>query len=154
MASDPTRVLLNRHVLRNSLSNYIGKFVSLGTWFLLTPFLLSRLEASTYGLWVLVGSVVAYGSLFDFGIAAAITKYMAEYHARGEYAEARELIATALCLYTLLGIIVSAIALLIGPIAARLFNVPEAQRSLTLSLVVVSGLGVGLSIPSAASFAI
>jgi O-antigen/teichoic acid export membrane protein len=154
MTLDPTPVVLNGHVLRNSLSNYIGKFVSLGTWFLLTPFLLSRLEASTYGLWVLVGSVVAYGSLFDFGIAAAITKYTAEYHAKGEYQEARELIATALSLYTILGIIVCAISLLIASSAARFFNVPEAQRSLTSSLVVVSGLGVGLSIPSAATSAI
>src|SRR5215210_4950869 len=94
--------VIRRRVLSGTLANYVGQFVTLGTGFVLTPFVLHQLGASSYGLWVLAGSVVAYGSLLDLGISTAVVKYVAEYRARGETEQAHGLVATALCLYTVL----------------------------------------------------
>src|SRR5665647_3043949 len=93
--SDKTQTIF-RQVFINTLSNYGGKVVTLVVWFFLTPFMLSRIGQSVYGIWVLVGSLVSYGGLLDFGIANAITKYVAEYHARDDFEQARSLVATAL----------------------------------------------------------
>src|SRR5713226_5656046 len=95
-----------RRMLLNTLSNYAGKVYTLGVWFFLTPFIVHQLGPNDYGLWVLIGSVAAYGALLEFGIANAITKYVAEYLARNQPAEAGRLVATALWLYAGLGLTV------------------------------------------------
>src|SRR6266851_4694630 len=98
MVADPAkRAVIGRRVLLSTLSNYAAKVFTLAVWFFLTPFLVHQLGDSAYGLWVLVGSITAYGSLLDFGIAPAVTKYVAEYHARGQLDLAHSLVATALC---------------------------------------------------------
>ncbi len=69
--------VIGRRVLLSTISNYASKAFTLGIWFFLTPYLVHQLGDSAYGLFVLVGSVAAYGSLLDFGIAPAVTKYVA-----------------------------------------------------------------------------
>src|SRR5215204_5902417 len=102
---------LTKHVFKSTLTNYFAKLVTFGTWFLLTPFILHRLGPTGYGIWVLVGSVVAYGSLFGLGISGTLVKFVAQHRVRGENNQARRLIATALCLYSVLGLIAIALGL-------------------------------------------
>lgn len=155
MVIDTTKdAVIRRRVLLSTISNYVGQVFTLGIWFFLTPFLLRQLGASAYGLWILVGSVVAYGSLLDFGIASAVTKYVAEYRARGQIEQAQSLVATALRLYTGLGLIAIALSAILAPVFPALFNVPLDQRATAIRLVLLSGLGVGVALPGATSFAV
>lgn len=141
-------------VFWNTVSNYLGKIITLSMGFLLTPFLLHWLGAGTYGLWALVGSVVAYGSLLDFGIAAAITKYTAEYRAKQRAQDAQALISTAFLLYLALGLVVMLLSMVIAAVFPYIFNVPPEQRNEAIWLVLFSGLGVGVAIPCATPTAI
>jgi O-antigen/teichoic acid export membrane protein len=121
---------------------------------LLTPFILQQLGKSTYGLWALVGSVVGYGSLLDLGIGSAITKYVAEYRAQKQTDETRSLIATAICFYSVLGLVAFALSAVIAPIFPQIFNVPTSERTTATWLVLLMGLGIGISIPCAAPIAV
>jgi len=141
-------------VLGNTASNYVGKFIALGTSFLLTPYILHQLGETTFGLWALVGSVIAYGSLLDLGIMGAVIKYIAEYHAKGEIAQVRSLVATALCLYSVLGLTVIVLSAAIAPALPSLFNLPAEQRATATWLVLLMGMGVGVSIPCATPLAV
>jgi O-antigen/teichoic acid export membrane protein len=145
---------LRWRVLGATVSNYVGKFIGLGTWFFLTPFILHRLGPVNYGLWALVGSVVAYGSLLDLGITGAVIKYVAEYHAKGQIAQARNLVATALWLYSALGLITIVISAAIAPAFPYIFNVPPDERWTASQLVLLMGLGIGVSIPCAAPISV
>ena len=146
--------IIFRQVLINTISNYAGKIITLGLWFFLTPFILNRIGESVYGMWVLVGSLASYGSLLDFGIANAITKYVAEYQARDQFDQARSLIATALCLFTIIGLVAIIIGVVFAVILPHLFNVPSDQRFTFSWLVFLSGIGMGLSLPCATPIAI
>lgn len=143
-----------RHVFINSLSNYIGRVVNMGAWIVLTPFILSQLGDQKYGLWVLVGSVVSYGFLLDFGIAGAVTKYTAEFRAKRESDEAHSLIATVLWLYTGLGLFIILVSLIIAPLFPIIFNIPEADRDMAIWLVMLSGISVGITIPCTTTTAV
>lgn len=148
MAVDRAKsALIRRSVLRGTLSNYAGSLVTLAVGFLLTPFVLAHIGPTGFGLWALVGSVVAYGSLLDLGISAALIKYVAEHHARGAPAEARATIATALRLYAVLGAVAALLGLALAPVFPDLFRVPPEQRATASRLVLLLGLGVGVSIP-------
>jgi O-antigen/teichoic acid export membrane protein len=154
MPMDRARNTIINQAMRSTLSNFIGRFIGLATWFLLTPFILRHLEPSLFGLWVLVGSVVAYGSLLDFGIAGAVTKYIAEYRVKGELEEARVLVATALVYYTAVGLLVTLVSIAIAPIFPKFFNISSEHHSTATSLVMLSGFGMGLSILSASTTAV
>ncbi len=155
MQSDPAKdSQLRRHVFRNTLSNYAGKFFILGVWFFLTPFLVHRLGSQIYGLWVLVGSVVAYGNLFDLGIASAVAKYVAEYHAQGKIGEAKSLVATALWLYLALGLAVIGLSIVLAPFFPTLFHLSPEQQSTATWLVLLSGIALGLNLPCSVSIAV
>jgi len=155
MATDPAKAtVIRQRVLRSTASNYAGRFITLGTWFLLTPFILHQLGTTSYGLWVLVSSVVAYGSLLDLGIAGAVIKYTAEYRARGEDEQAHRLVATALCLYSVLGLIAITLSVAIAPIFPSLFNLPPTEHATATWLVLLMGSSVGISIPCTTTTAV
>ena len=149
-----SRDFIIRQLLRSTASNFIGRFISLGTWFLLTPFILARLDSTLYGLWVLVGSVMAYGSLLDFGISGAITKYVAEYRAREQFDDAQHLVGTALVTYLTLGLLVVLLSIAFAPLFPRIFNIPPENHSTARWLVILSGLGIGVAIPGNSTTAI
>jgi O-antigen/teichoic acid export membrane protein len=138
---------MRERVLRNVASNYAAMLVSLGVGLFLTPFVLARLGATTYGLWVLVGSIVSYGSLLDFAISAAIIKYVAEHRARGEHEEARRMVATAVASYLVAGAIAAALAIAFAPAVASLIQVAPEQHATAARLVLLMGIGVALAIP-------
>lgn len=154
---DPERAkdtLIRQRVLVGVSSNFLGQLVTYGILFFLTPFILHRLEAANYGLWVLVGSVVAYGSLLDFGIWGAIIKYVAEYRARQEVEQARALVATALWLYVFFGLIIATLSVVLAPVIPHLFGIPDGQRHLATQLVRLMGLGIGVSLPGMTPLAV
>jgi O-antigen/teichoic acid export membrane protein len=138
---------IRERVIVGMLANSAGQFVTLAIGFFLTPFILHQLGASDFGLWALVGSVVAYTSLLDFGIWGALVKYIAEFRARGETGQAGKLIATGLQLYTVLGLIAVGVSILIASIFPQLFSLPQEQWTKATWMVILSGAAIGVSIP-------
>ena len=155
MKPESTRTsALRRWVLRSTLANYLGQLATFGTGFALTPFVLHQIGAIDYGLWLLVGSVVAYGGLLDLGITSAVIKYVAEYRARDQIAQAQSLIATALSLYTALGLLVMALAAALAPLFSQVFNVPPDERATASALALLMGVALGVSIPCTTSHSV
>jgi len=147
----PSRPDWRRGAVRNAAANGLTRVVSLGLGFLLTPVILHAIGAEAFGLWVLVGSIVAYGSLLNLGIGGALTKYIAQHRARNEGAAARATIVAALRLYMLMGLLVAAIGVALAPLLPRLIAVPpelELVAQLTTALMAV-GLGTGIACSTA-----
>ena len=139
--------VIGNRVLRNVISNWIGKVFLLCSGFLLTPFILDRVGAVEFGLWALANSVMSYGLLFEFGIGGAVIKYVAEFKARGRAEEARALVATALRLYSWLGLAALVLSLAVAPLFPRLFNVPGDLQSEAIWVILLMGVGLATSIP-------
>lgn len=135
-------------VLRNTSANFIGQLITLGTGFLLTPFILGHLGESSYGLWALVGSIAAYGFLFDLGITAAIVKYVAEYRARDDVDKMNSLIATTLWFYTLVGLLIVLLGVFFAPIFPRIFNVAPSEQEIASRLVLITSVSMAISLIS------
>ena len=62
--------------------SYIKMFLSGAVNLVYVPLLLFFLTKEEYGLYQLVGSVIAYLALMDFGLADTVTRYYANYAAR------------------------------------------------------------------------
>jgi O-antigen/teichoic acid export membrane protein len=149
MAVEPNKnAAIRRQVAVGTAANYAGRLINLGVWFVLTPIIVSHLKSTNYGLWALVASFVAYGSLADLGIASAVTKYVAEYRAHGDNETASELISTALWLYCALAVAVIAVAAIIAPLVPDIIRVPANEHATTSWLVVITAVGVAVQLPS------
>jgi O-antigen/teichoic acid export membrane protein len=155
MAADAAReVLIRARVFRGAASNMAGQAIVVLTAFVLTPYILEQIGPTGYGLWVLVGSLAAYGDLFDLGISSGVVKYVAQYRAQGDRPAERAVLASALRLYAGLGLLAIAVSIVIAPLVPRIFNVPSEDRSTASLLVVLAGLNLAVSIVSAPALSI
>jgi len=149
MAVEPEKnAAIGRQVAIGTATNYVGRLINLGVWFVLTPIIVSHLGNPNYGLWALVASFVAYGSLADLGIASAITKYVAEFRARGDSETASQLIATALWLYCGLGLLVVVLGAILAPLVPHLIKVAPHEHATASWLVLITAVAVAVQLPS------
>jgi O-antigen/teichoic acid export membrane protein len=145
---------LGRRVIFSTAANYVGRFTGFLSGFLLTPFLVRHLGPSAYGLWILIMSVVAYGSLLDLGISNAVIKYVAEHTARKDYASTGTLVATAFKLYAILGLAGIFLAAAGSFVIPGMLRVPPSQYDEARWLVFLAGCGVSLALPCTTPMAI
>lgn len=84
--------------------------------FIYIPMLLSFLSKEQYGLYQLVGSMIAYIAVMDFGFANTTIRYYSRYRAQSDVEKQENLLATMLRLYMGISgaIIVLGIVLLYG----------------------------------------
>jgi len=133
--SDPGRDQnIRQRVLRGTLANYGARFIGIATWFFITPEVLRVLGEAGFGLWVLAAALIGYGSLLDLGIGGAITKFVAEYRARSEDARIKELLGSALLIYSCVGIAVALVTLVFVPISDPLFGGVQSDANVIESL--------------------
>jgi O-antigen/teichoic acid export membrane protein len=140
--------------MRSTASNVAGQVVTMLTWFALTPFIVHQLGANDYGLWVLVASLVAYGNLLDLGVGGAVTKYVAELRARGRSDEASDLIATALAMYCVIGLIVVVASVPFAFAFPHLFNIASDQETEVRWVVLLTGIAVAVKLPTTTAYAV
>lgn len=146
--------LIRRRVLLGTASNYAAKFFSLGLIFFLTPFIIHRLGAAEYGLWVLVNSVIGYGTLLDLGLADALIKYVAEFRARQESSEASGLVATTLWLYVGIGLVAVVLSIGLTFLFPYLFDIAPDRRPRAMLLMLLMGLNLAIAIPCTTTTAV
>ncbi len=145
---------ITRHLIRSTASNIVGQLFVLGTWFVVTPFIVHQLGATAYGLWVLVAAMVAYGNLLDLGIGAAVTRYVAELRPQGRFEEASALIATALRMYSAVGLAVAVATVPLAIVFPDLFDVAGPIRDDARWVVLLTGLAVSVKLPAATPYAV
>lgn len=139
--------MIRRQLIRATIANWAGRLATLLVSLSLTPFIVHRLGDHRYGLWILAGSIIAQGEVFDLGVSASVAKYVAEYRARGMNADACRVVASSLCLYTLVGLL----ALALGTVFARyfptLFTLPAEEHTIATHVVFLLGVQLAISFP-------
>jgi O-antigen/teichoic acid export membrane protein len=117
---------MRRTIVRNITANYLAFGVSSLVTLLLTPFLIGRLDATHFGVWVLLKTILAYFQLLELGIMPAVIRYVSLHKARNEKAETESIIGGAMrLLIGVCGLTVPVVAAAAwwGP---SLFNLPPA----------------------------
>src|SRR5690242_14514327 len=140
-------MMLRSRVIRGAVANWVGRLIGLLVSLGLTPFILHRLGEDRYGLWILAGSIMAHGEVLDLGINAGVVKYLADYCARGMVAEACKLVASALCLYSVVGLCTLAFSVLFARHFPAIFGLPFEVRETAQDLVLILGFQLAIYLP-------
>ena len=67
--------------------------------FFLTPFILSEIGDTRYGIWAIVVSITGYYGLLDLGLRAGITQYITRYFASGDIDRMNKAASSGLALH-------------------------------------------------------
>lgn len=114
--------------------------------FVATPIIVSGLGNDAYGIRGLVTSITGYFALLDLGLNGAVTKYLAEYHAKNDGPQVEELLGTTLTTYTAFGLAGGvSIWLLAGWFTTHLFVIPPEFNNQAVWAFRLTGIGFFLS---------
>lgn len=88
-----------------SLLSYVSIVINTLIQLLYTPFMISKLGQSEYGLFSLVNSVIGYLTVLDLGFGNAIIVYTAKYRAQKKYNEEKKLHGMFRAIFRIIGVI-------------------------------------------------
>ncbi len=142
----PLRRPLLPQVVTNVLSNWGGYLFALVVTFFLSPFVVHHLGNSAYGVWVLIVSLTGYLGLLDLGVRGAVTRYVARYHAQGDYDEANRIASSALTIFAGGGLLAFLLSIGLAVLAVSSFNIPEAYQSQARLVLPIVGITVAISL--------
>jgi O-antigen/teichoic acid export membrane protein len=134
-------------IARNSLLNLAGHLAPLAAAIFLVPGLVSRLDAERFGFLALAWVLIAYFSLFDLGLARALSRLVAARGPTRGDGHLAELSHAALALILALGAVAGAALMAAAvPLCTRVLQLPaalqaeavDALRILALSLPLVT----------------
>ena len=138
---------LPRRFRRNLTSNYAWTVASMVVGLVMTPVLVHGLGKEAYGIWVLVGSMIFYLELLEFGFGPATAKYVAEFEARGDPERVRRTIATSTLVLSVPGVLALVVGLVFAVFFPVIFDIPETLELAAQVLVVLVAIDIALSIP-------
>lgn len=132
---------------RNTVANYMGRFVSFLVALFLTPFVINSLGDTGYGIWALLASVTGYLALLDFGLANGLAKYTAGYAARRDQETVSQMASTLFFVFAGVGLVAFAAIIWLSFHFVEFFDVPGGDAQAAQVALVVLGLNFALGLP-------
>lgn len=133
-----------------ALLSYISIFLSNIISLVYIPFLLRSLGPSEYGLYMLIGSIVGYLTILDFGFGNALTRYIAKFRDENNKKGEANLVATFLLIFgfiALLSIIVGWIVYLnLDNIFSNSLTTSEIDKAKTMFLIMIFNIAISFPI--------
>jgi len=131
----------SKKIIRNTIWIYAGFIFNSLIGVAILPFILHRLGNDAYGVFAIVGVVITYVSLLEFGIGTSLAKFIAEYNAKNEYEKINKTISTALILYLILGVAGCSIILIFTDyFVTSVFNIPDNLIDVSRTVFAISAV--------------
>mgnify|MGYP003937599081 FL=1 len=142
-------LVINQRKLGVILS-YISMFLHIIIGFAYVPILLSYLDKSQYGLYQLMGSVIAYMSVMDFGLSGTITRYYSRYLALGDKKNQANILALSALIYGSITILILIAGVIVyfnlDSIFSKSLTVDELFKARQIFIIML--FNVAITIPS------
>lgn len=134
-----------RTLARNAAWNLVGMVVATALGFVVAPLLVHRLGETSYGLWILIGSLTGYFGLFDLGIRSSVARYIAYDRARNDDDSVNATLNTALAILAGIGLLTLVGSVALTAVYFRLFDVPAEQVAAVRICLLLTGVTLGIS---------
>lgn len=129
-----------RQFLRNALSSYANLILGVVLSLVLTRVLLRDLGTSTYGLWIVLLSMVGYLGLLDAGVSTATVQRVARMTSVGDDQGMADVIRTASVFFSVSGAIAVAITVVVAPFLADIVHLGSISTRVAGVTLVLLGL--------------
>jgi O-antigen/teichoic acid export membrane protein len=111
--------------IRNVFFNLASQGLILGTSFITTPYIVNKLGADSYGVVILLSTILGYLSFLDLGLSGALIRYLTECASVHDWERFRRLLWSSLIFYASIGpIIISIFAFIPSKAILQVINIP------------------------------
>ena len=129
-----------------AILSYVSIIASTLVQLLYTPFLISKLGQSEFGLYSLIASVIGYLTVLDLGFGNAIVVYTAKYRAQKKYEEEKKLHGMFRIIFFIIGIIAALIGIILFLNVNNLFGQTMTSTELSEAKIMMLILSFNLFI--------
>lgn len=143
-------IATRKQFLRNLTTGWALLLVEVVVAFSLTPFIILKLGAVTYGIWSLMIGLIGYMGLVDIGLRGAVGRYVNHYLARSDSKALDEVVSTSCAVLSALAVGAGVLAVVLGENFQAVFpkTPTELADDIRLALPLLA-LGLWLSFMSA-----
>jgi O-antigen/teichoic acid export membrane protein len=139
---------VTRIIARNVLWNWAGTILPMLAGFVVAPFLIHRLGTSTYGLWIVIGSLTGQFGLLDLGVRFSMGRNIAFFRAKNDRASINGLRSTAAAYLSAVAVFGLIITVALLPVFFLMFpDVPPDQVSEAQLALFLVGLNLSITLP-------
>ncbi len=114
---------------------------------IIPPLLITRLGKEGYGVWMLVGQVIAYLAILDLGVSSSIGRFVAKYNAKNDFTNLSCTISSSIFLFLVSSLFMIVTTLIIWPNFSSFFNLSEEYSKIAKWLILLTGVGVAINFP-------
>ena len=129
---------------RNMATRYALIVINALIGLVVLPYNVRHLGADDYGLWMLTASVTTYFSVLELGYGGAVVKYVAEFRARRDARGLNEILSTMFFVFSAIGALVYAIAVIVAFLLPYIFNLAPGQAETGRIVLLIIAVNVAL----------
>ena len=127
-----------------AMLSYVSIIASTLVQLIYTPFLISKLGQSEYGLYSLMNSIIGYLTVLDLGFGNAIIVYTSRYRAQGKVDEEKRLHGMFKVVFSIIGCIAAAIGIIlffnVNTMFGSTMTTTELSEAKTMMLILAFNL--------------
>lgn len=137
----------NKKIARGVIISYTIIFVNIVSGLFFTPFLIETLGQTSYGLYTIAISLITLFML-DFGLGAAISKYISEYIVKKAYDQIAQLLGMIYKLYLLIDFILAIVLITLYMVLGSIFTgLTSSELEIFRTIFVIVAIFTVLSFP-------
>ncbi|MEX5258460.1 lipopolysaccharide biosynthesis protein [Kocuria arenosa] len=129
----------------NILWNYVSGLTSVFGLLLLYPLAIHVVGSESYGLWVLAIGGIQLLTMSDFGLGTGIVRSLTEIE-ETELVTRRRFVTTAVQVFFVLAVLLSALYVLLFPVYLRQLDIPAADKPAVVPMVILAGVTLFVSV--------
>lgn len=134
------------HVLKNSITNFLGGIGPAIAMLISMPIIINHIGLENYGLLTIITSIIGYFSIIDINFTAGSIKYISEFNSTGNKNCLAQTITLGFITYVTIGIIGSTgIYFLAEKIAVQVFSITSNNIELAIQSFHIGAIGFFIS---------
>jgi len=134
-------------VVVDAALNTTSTVAGMASGLIVMPYLILTLGASTYGLWILIGSLTGYFGVFDLGLAASVGRFVARGKANHDMRAINCVLSTGLILLLAVCVIVGLVTVGFTVLFPAFFHLDHSQLHDVKYSILVVGFSVAVMFP-------
>jgi len=128
-----------RRIAQNVLSNWMALAITTVVGFFLSPFVVHHLGNLTYGVWVIIMSLVSYMNLLDLGLRGAVTRFVSKGTAQQDHEASNQAVSGALWIRLWISLAIIAAGLVASAAFNHVFTIPvELQQTARIAVLITA----------------
>jgi O-antigen/teichoic acid export membrane protein len=128
--------------------SYVTIFLTNVVGLLLTPFIIRSFGSAEYGLYTMIGALVGYMSVLDFGLNNTIVRFVAKYQAEKDKEGEENFLAHSFIMYFFISILVTILGLILyynlESLYSETLTPDQIDKAKVMMLLLIFNLAVSL----------